>query len=72
VSESTRLHPHLRVTREGVVQTITLTNVERRNAQTPSMWVALAELAENLDPGVRSSSSMETGRHSPPGSTAPC
>jgi enoyl-CoA hydratase/carnithine racemase len=42
VSES-RPHPHLRVTR----------NVARRNAQTPSMWLALAELAASLEPSVR-------------------
>jgi enoyl-CoA hydratase/carnithine racemase len=35
------------------VQTVTLSNVARRNAQTPSMWLALAELAEALDPAVR-------------------
>lgn len=52
MSES-RPHPHLRVTRDGPVQTITLSNVARRNAQTPSMWRALAELAATLDPAVR-------------------
>jgi enoyl-CoA hydratase/carnithine racemase len=46
-------HPHLRVTREGPVLTVTLANPERRNAQTPSMWRALARLAEGLDPAIR-------------------
>lgn len=35
------------------MQTITLSNVPRRNAQTPSMWLALAELAAGLDQAVR-------------------
>jgi enoyl-CoA hydratase/carnithine racemase len=52
VSES-RPHPHLRVTRQGPLQTIALANAARRNAQTPSMWMALAELAASLDPAVR-------------------
>lgn len=52
VSESAS-HPHLRVARDGPVLTITLCNVARRNAQTPSMWLALAELAATLDPAVR-------------------
>jgi enoyl-CoA hydratase/carnithine racemase len=52
VSES-RPHRHLRVSRDGAVQTITLSNVARRNAQTPSMWLALAEFAASLDPEVR-------------------
>jgi enoyl-CoA hydratase/carnithine racemase len=48
-----RPHPHLRVDRDGPVLTISLSNPERRNAKTPSMWLALAELAETLDPEVR-------------------
>jgi enoyl-CoA hydratase/carnithine racemase len=48
-----RPHPHLRVDREGPVLTISLSNPERRNAKTPSLWLALAELAETLDPEVR-------------------
>jgi enoyl-CoA hydratase/carnithine racemase len=53
VSETTRPHPHLRVTRDGAVLTVMLDNPTRRNAQTPSLWLALAEVAETLDPGVR-------------------
>jgi enoyl-CoA hydratase/carnithine racemase len=48
-----RPHPHLRVDRDGPVLTISLSNPERRNAKTPSLWLALAELAETLDPEVR-------------------
>ena len=48
-------HPHLRVQREGAVLTVTLTNAERRNAQTPSLWAALADAARTAggDPGIR-------------------
>ena len=53
MSETTRPHPHLRVTRDGAVLTVMLDNPTRRNAQTPSLWLALAEVAETLDPGVR-------------------
>jgi enoyl-CoA hydratase/carnithine racemase len=48
-----RPHPHLGVAREGAVVTVSLDNPERRNAQTPSLWTALAELAASLDPQVR-------------------
>jgi enoyl-CoA hydratase/carnithine racemase len=53
VSESTSPHPHLRVTREGPVLILALNSPERRNAQTPSLWSALADLAAGLDPAVR-------------------
>lgn len=53
MSETTRPHPHLRVSRDGAVLTVMLDNPTRRNAQTPSLWLALAEVAETLDPGVR-------------------
>jgi enoyl-CoA hydratase/carnithine racemase len=33
--------------------TVTLDNPARRNAQTPSLWLALATVAESLDPEVR-------------------
>ena len=46
-------HPHLRVERHGAVLTLTLTNAARRNAQTPSLWLAFAEVARALDPQVR-------------------
>jgi enoyl-CoA hydratase/carnithine racemase len=41
------------VTREGPVQTVTLCNPSQRNAQMPSLWLALAALARDLDPDVR-------------------
>ena len=43
----------LRVTLSGPVLTITLNRPERRNSQTPSLWSALAEVGEGLDPSVR-------------------
>ena len=46
-------HPHLTVTRDGAVITVSLDNAERRNAQTPSLWAALADVATGLDPAVR-------------------
>ena len=46
-------HPHLHVARDGAVLTVTLTNPGRRNAQVPSLWTALAEVADGLDPQVR-------------------
>lgn len=46
-------HPHLRIERDDAVLTVTLANPDRRNAQTPSLWLALARLAEELDPQVR-------------------
>lgn len=51
--EETRPHPHLRVEREGEVVTVSLSNPERRNANTPSLWLALAEVAEGLDAHTR-------------------
>lgn len=38
---------------EGPVATITLNRPERRNAQTPAMWRALAQLGAGLGPDVR-------------------
>jgi enoyl-CoA hydratase/carnithine racemase len=43
----------LRVERSGPVLTITLDSPQRRNAQVPSLWSALAEVGEGLDPSVR-------------------
>lgn len=43
----------LRVERSGPVLTITLDSPQRRNTQTPSLWLALAEVGESLDPSVR-------------------
>lgn len=50
---TTRPHPHLSVTRDEAVLHVRLDNPSRRNAQTPSMWLALAEIAENLPQAVR-------------------
>jgi enoyl-CoA hydratase/carnithine racemase len=52
-SDRDRPHPHLRLHRDGLVLTVTLDNVPRRNAQTPSLWRALASVAASLDPAVR-------------------
>jgi enoyl-CoA hydratase/carnithine racemase len=43
----------LRVERSGSVLTITLDRPERRNAQAPSLWSALAEVGGSLSPAVR-------------------
>lgn len=41
------------VDRDGAVLTITLNRPEARNAQTPAMWRALAEIGATIDPAVR-------------------
>ncbi len=46
-------HPHLLVETDGPVRTLTLDQPERRNAQTPSLWAALADEARSLDEDVR-------------------
>jgi len=46
-------HPFLRVERAGEVQTVTLVNPAKRNAQTPSLWRALAEVAAQTPDEVR-------------------
>lgn len=46
-------HPHLLVETDGAVRTITLNNPSRLNAQTPSLWRALAEEARSLPDEVR-------------------
>ncbi len=51
--DADRPHPHLRVDTEGDVVTVTLDNPRRRNAQTPSLWLALAAVAHDLPPQVR-------------------
>lgn len=48
-----RPHPHLHVARVGDVVTVSLDRPEQRNAQTPSLWAALAAVAEGLDASVR-------------------
>jgi enoyl-CoA hydratase/carnithine racemase len=46
-------HPHLLVETDGAVRTITLNNPSRLNAQTPSLWRALAEEARTVPEEVR-------------------
>jgi enoyl-CoA hydratase/carnithine racemase len=46
-------HPHLRVETDGPVRTITLDRPAKRNAQTPSLWAALAEEARAVPDDVR-------------------
>jgi enoyl-CoA hydratase/carnithine racemase len=46
-------HPHLKVETAGPVRTITLDNPARLNAQTPSLWRALADEARSLPEEVR-------------------
>ncbi|TPG17919.1 enoyl-CoA hydratase/isomerase family protein [Pedococcus bigeumensis] len=53
MTDATQPHPHLSVTRDGAVLTVSLDNADRRNAQTPSLWAALADVATGLDPAVR-------------------
>ncbi|MCO5308091.1 MAG: enoyl-CoA hydratase/isomerase family protein [Austwickia sp.] len=48
-----RPHPHLAVRREGPVLHVRLDNPTRRNAQTPSLWLALAEVARTIPDDVR-------------------
>jgi enoyl-CoA hydratase/carnithine racemase len=43
----------LRLTVEGPVATVTLAAPERRNAQTPATWLALAEIGRNLPGDIR-------------------
>ncbi len=47
------IHPWLRVTVDGPVQTVTLANPVQRNAQTPSLWEALATAARQTPDEVR-------------------
>ena len=46
-------HPGIRVQLDGPVLTLTLASPDSRNAQTPSLWLALAEVGESLPPEVR-------------------
>jgi enoyl-CoA hydratase/carnithine racemase len=46
-------HPGLRIQHDGPVLSVTLANPEMRNAQTPSLWLALAEVGESLPTEVR-------------------
>ena len=47
------VHPGIRVHHDGPVLTLTLANPASRNAQTPSLWLALARVGESLPPDVR-------------------
>jgi enoyl-CoA hydratase/carnithine racemase len=38
---------------DGAVATVVLDRADKRNAQTPAMWKALAEIGDRLDPDVR-------------------
>ncbi len=53
MSDDSTPHPWLRVSVEGPVQTVTLANPDQRNAQTPSLWAALAEAADRTPHDVR-------------------
>lgn len=53
MTDASNPHPHLTVAREGALVTVTLDYPGRRNAQTPSLWAALADVATTLDPEVR-------------------
>ena len=47
------VHPWLRVEHAGPVLTITLANPKERNAQTPSLWRALAGVGDSVPDTVR-------------------
>lgn len=53
MTDTSSPHPHLRLDRQGPVLTVTLCRPEQRNAQVPSLWRALGDVAESLDPSVR-------------------
>lgn len=46
-------HPGFRLTRTDAVLRLTLCNPDKRNVQTPSMWLAMAEVARTLPEDVR-------------------
>ncbi|MDO5499797.1 MAG: enoyl-CoA hydratase/isomerase family protein [Propionibacteriaceae bacterium] len=46
-------HPGLRTHRDGDTLTVTLANPEKRNPQTPTLWLALEQIATGLDPAIR-------------------
>lgn len=47
------VHPWLRVTRDRAVQHVTLARPEQRNPHTPSLWLALAQVAGSVPSDVR-------------------
>jgi enoyl-CoA hydratase/carnithine racemase len=52
-TDATHPHPHLRVETDGPVRVVTLDRPDKRNAQTPSLWRALAEQARSVPEEVR-------------------
>lgn len=50
---STQPHPGIRVDHDGPVTTVTLCNPDQLNAQTPSLWAALAAIAHGLPESTR-------------------
>jgi enoyl-CoA hydratase/carnithine racemase len=52
-TDASRPHPHLRVETDGPVHVVTLDRPDKRNAQTPSLWRALAEQARAVPDEVR-------------------
>ena len=52
-TDASHPHPHLRVETDGPVRVVTLDRPDKRNAQTPSLWRALAEQARTLPDEVR-------------------
>jgi len=53
VTDLARPHPLLRLEQDGPLLTLTLDDPGRRNAQTPTLWAALAEVGESLPPEIR-------------------
>jgi enoyl-CoA hydratase/carnithine racemase len=53
VRDDARPHPGLRLEQDGPLLTLTLDDPAQRNAQTPSLWAALARVGESLAPQVR-------------------
>lgn len=51
--QTSQPHPAIRVDHEGPVVRVTLCNPGQLNAQVPSMWLALAEIAHSLAEEVR-------------------
>lgn len=52
-SDAARPHPDISVEQTGPVLTVTLDNPQRRNCQTPSLWDALAGIANSVPREVR-------------------
>jgi enoyl-CoA hydratase/carnithine racemase len=53
LKEQSQPHPMLRAEQSGPLLTLTLDAPEHRNSQVPSLWSALAQVGESLDPSVR-------------------